>query len=118
MCKSNWLRHVSKAVLIAAALLLSRESDAATAQGAALGQSTTRLAVGWNFIRINVCIAVLDVNGNDLIIIYPTTGGQIVTFDPVAIIPAAQFCANGNAFWVLSPDGVNVTQIALIPGLK
>ena len=119
MQKSSWLRHVSKAVLIAAALLLSRESVAASAQGAILGQSMIRLPVGWSQISISECIA-LQSNGTDLLVVVPTTGSSnaIVFVDPNVFIAGAGFCANGNGFFIFTPDGATVTEIVLQPGLR
>ena len=115
MCKTNWLTHASKAVLVAAALLMSGGPN--TAHASTLLQPLTRFAVGWNLVRIAACQAG-QANGVDWLYIASSTSDALVTTDPITVGAAAQFCANGNAFYVFSPDGVTLTNILLVPGLK
>jgi hypothetical protein len=73
-------------------------------------------ALGWNFVRVSFCYG-LSVGGVDYLYFYPTTGGSILTNDPVVVTAGAQFCANGTAFYIYW-NGVTYNGIAIYPGLK
>ena len=78
--------------------------------------NTNALVVGWNFIRVAGCYG-LQANGVDYLYIYPTTGGYFFTFDSTTISAAAQFCANGNAFYIYW-TGTTWNGVLIYPGLK
>jgi hypothetical protein len=72
--------------------------------------------IGWNFIRVLDCVG-YQIQGVDYLFIYPTTGGALVTADLGTINAAAQFCANGNAFYILW-DGAAWNGVLIYPGLR
>jgi hypothetical protein len=72
--------------------------------------------IGWNLIRVSACYAV-SILGVDYLYVYPTTGGYLVTSDPIAVSAGAQFCANGNAFYAYW-DGALWNGVVMVPGLK
>jgi hypothetical protein len=91
------------AIFLALALLIVAASERAYA-----------LADGWNLIQISVCSGGQS-GGIDYLYICPKTGGYLFTTDPTTIGVAAQFCANGNAFYAYMTGGV-WTAVTLYPG--
>jgi hypothetical protein len=73
-------------------------------------------SIGWNLIRVAACYGV-QISNIDYLYIYPTTGGYLLTSDLATVIAAAQFCANGNAFYIYW-DGAAWNGVVLYPGLK
>jgi len=78
--------------------------------------SANAFVVGWNLVRVSSCVG-FQISGVDYLFVYPITGGVISTIDPTTIAAAAQFCANGNAFYIYF-DGANWNGVLLYPGLR
>ncbi len=102
---SNLVRLFSAAVL-AIALLIAGSGGAHAFMN------------GYNLIRILACSGTQVPGVGDQIAIWDqTTGGILITTDPVIAIAGAQFCANGNAFYAIFTNGV-WTGVVLYPGLR
>jgi hypothetical protein len=71
---------------------------------------------GWNLVVPTNCVGIA-INGIDYLIIY-SSSGSITTADPLSINAAAQYCANGTAFYLYTTNGVTVAAISIYPGLK
>ena len=72
---------------------------------------------GYNLIRILACQGGQTSSGDYLVIWDKTTGQQLITYDPITITAAANFCANGNAFYAIFINGV-FNSVVLYPGLR
>ena len=81
-----------------------------------IGSSQRASASTSVLIHILACVGG-GAGGADYLVIYPTTGGYLITTDPVSIAAGAQFCANGNAFYALFDNGI-WDGVILYPGLK
>jgi hypothetical protein len=71
---------------------------------------------GWNFIRPYNCLGGPLV-GLDFVIVYPTTGGSLVTSDAVTVSLIAPLCASGQGFYVYL-NGNNWTATSVYPGIR
>ena len=98
------LRFLPAALLLLALVLVGpRESNA--------------FVNGYNLIRILACSGGQTSSGDYLVIYDQTTGGVLVTYDPITIMAGASFCANGNAFYAIFTDGI-WNGVVLYPGFK
>jgi hypothetical protein len=98
------MRNRIAATLIALALSMSHIAGA---------QAFTN---GWNFIRAYNC-AGGPVFGVDIVYVFPTTGGTLVTTDAITIALLAPLCASGDGFFVYL-NGTNWTGTSVYPGIK
>jgi hypothetical protein len=71
---------------------------------------------GWNLVVPTNCVG-YAINGIDYLTIY-SSSGSITTADPLSINAAAQYCANGTAFYLYTTNGVTVVAVSIYPGLK
>lgn len=94
----------SAAALIALALFMSHIASAHA------------FNIGWNFIRANNCLG-LQFEGVDYFYIYPTTGGELVTIDPIAITALAPLCASGDGFFIYW-TGTTWNGVSVYPSIK
>ena len=81
-----------------------------------LGGARTADASTTVLIHILACSG-SGASGVYTLVIYPTTGGFLITTDPITVAAAAQFCANGNAFYAVFDNGI-WDGVILYPGLK
>jgi hypothetical protein len=88
---------------------------AAAALCAAPKPAEATLVNGWNFFRIADCYASSQ-NGIDFIFAYDARGDFIFTDNPFYIGTTAQFCANGDAFYVnITVGSPRVNAFAFYP---
>ena len=96
------MRNRVAATLIALALSISHIAGA---------QALTN---GWNFIHASNCGGG-PAFGLDFVFVYPTTGGSLVTSDPVTVSLLAPLCASGQGFYVLL-NGTTWIATSVYPG--
>ncbi len=104
----NILRSLAGAAVAATVVTMSPVADAASGAGG--------LAAGWNLIQVSYCYQ-YPYNGYTILYVYPTTGGYLWTYEQDLVAATANFCANGNRFYVYSSTGSNWVASYLVPGL-
>jgi hypothetical protein len=100
------MSRLFSAILVAAALVIGGS------------QNANAIVNGWNLWHIASCYGG-TVNNIQYLYITNTSGESIFLTNEFDIGSAAQFCANGNAFWVniaLPPN--TITALYFVPGLK
>ena len=108
MHKANWLRRGAAWMLGLSMLIgIAAESHA---------QGITNGVAGWNLIRPTYC-AEGQFADFDILYVYKADNSYLYTTDPVALIALAQYCANGNAFYVYV-DGSTWSYILTYPNFK
>ena len=101
----TFISRVLVSTLLVASLLVSSPNPARA------------LTVGWNLVRISYCYGSQS-NGIDFLYVFPTTGGALFVTDAITLNAAAQFCANGNAFYAFVDGNGLVSAVTLYPGFK
>jgi len=108
MHKTTWLRRGATWMLGLSMLIgIAAESHA---------QIITNGVAGWNLIRPTYC-AEGQFADFDILYVYKADNSYLYTTDPVAVATLAQYCANGNAFYVLV-NGSVWTYILTYPNFK